>query len=78
MYSTHTATLQIPLVPQAAKEAHTFVELGDTSLVSLGPLVDAGCTDAQLQLMLHPVVSPIKASKKSSRELSMPHINHFG
>ena len=46
MYSTHTATLPIPLVPQAAKEAHTFVELGDTSLVSLGPLVDAGCTVA--------------------------------
>ena len=46
MYSTHSATLPIPLFPQAAKEAHTFVELGDTSLVSLGPLVDAGCTVA--------------------------------
>jgi hypothetical protein len=47
MYSTHTCELPIASLPKKAKQAHIFPSLGDTSLISMGTLLDAGCT-AQL------------------------------
>ena len=44
MYSTHTCELPINHLPKKAKQAHIFPALGDTSLLSMGTLLDAGCT----------------------------------
>ena len=44
MYSTHTAELSLPQIPTAARIAHLFPALGNTSLLSIGQLCDAGCT----------------------------------
>ena len=41
--STHTANLDIPILPTDATEAHLFPALGSTSLLSIGKLCDAGC-----------------------------------
>ncbi len=41
--STHTGTLPIEGLPPEATTAHLFPELGDTSLISIGQLCDAGC-----------------------------------
>ena len=42
MYSTHTAELSLPQIPTAARIAHLFPALGNTSLLSIGQLCDAG------------------------------------
>ena len=42
--STHTAELQLPSLPPEACRAHLFPSLGNTSLLSIGQLCDAGCT----------------------------------
>ena len=43
--STHTADLAIPntTLPPTTKQAHIFPDLGETALLSLGLLCDAGC-----------------------------------
>ena len=38
-----TALLPIPQLPRHAREVHIFPALGDTSLISVGQLCDAGC-----------------------------------
>ena len=43
MLSTVTALLPIPQLPHQARAVHTFPALGDTSLISIGQLCDAGC-----------------------------------
>jgi hypothetical protein len=43
MYSTYTAELPIPQLPNTATEAHMFPDLGPTSLLSLGKFCDVGC-----------------------------------
>jgi len=44
MTATHTAELDLPDLPQAARNAHIFPALGTTSLISVGQLCDAQCT----------------------------------
>jgi hypothetical protein len=44
MQSTHIVDLHLPDLPPAARTAHLFPALGDTSLISIGQLCDAGCT----------------------------------
>ena len=41
--STHTAKLNIPELPTAARESHLFPALKGTSLISIPKLCDAGC-----------------------------------
>ena len=43
MSSTMTALLPIPQLPLPAREVHIFPALGNTSLMSIGQLCDAGC-----------------------------------
>ena len=43
MYSTHVGNLPLPNLPNEATQALTFPDLGDTSLLSLGQLCNAGC-----------------------------------
>jgi hypothetical protein len=42
MYSTHTAELPIPQLPPTARQVHIFPDLGPTSLISAGQVLDAG------------------------------------
>ncbi|KAI2490331.1 hypothetical protein MHU86_24250 [Fragilaria crotonensis] len=44
IHSTHTATLDLPLLPPAARFAHIFPTLSSGSLLSIGLLCDHGCT----------------------------------
>ena len=44
MQSTHTCELDIPHLPQSARQAHMFDELASGSLLSIGQLCDARCT----------------------------------
>jgi len=44
MQATHTAELDLPNLPAAARTAHIFPDLGTTSLLSVGQLCDANCT----------------------------------
>jgi hypothetical protein len=44
MISNHQVDLQLPNLPPAASNAHLFPALGDTSLLSIGQLCNAGCT----------------------------------
>ena len=44
MSSSHIAELNIPQLPVSACTVHLFPALGDTSLLSIGQLCDAGCT----------------------------------
>jgi hypothetical protein len=44
MRSTHTATLDIPALPLAARHCHLFPALTSGSLISIGQLCDHGCT----------------------------------
>jgi hypothetical protein len=44
MYSTHTAELDIPALPLAARMVHIIPDLQPHSLLSMGQLCDAGCT----------------------------------
>jgi hypothetical protein len=46
MHSTHTAQLPFPQLPLQARQVHLFPALGDTSLISVGTLLDAGCKAA--------------------------------
>jgi hypothetical protein len=46
MYSTHTAKLDIPGLPPAARRVHIVPALESKSLISMGQLCDAGCTIA--------------------------------
>ena len=41
--SSHTCNINIPALPSEATAAHLFPTLGNTSLLSIGQLVDAGC-----------------------------------
>jgi hypothetical protein len=43
MYSTHTAELNIPYLPFAARLCHVVPKLGQYSLVSIGQLCNADC-----------------------------------
>ena len=43
MLSTHTTLLDIPKLPKAARQAHLFPDMPNTSLLSVGLLCDAGC-----------------------------------
>jgi hypothetical protein len=43
MQSTHTATLPIPQIPEAARTVHLFPEM-TTNLLAVAPLTKAGCT----------------------------------
>jgi hypothetical protein len=43
MHSTHTAELPIASLPKAAKQAHIFPALGNTSLLSVPQLCDTDC-----------------------------------
>lgn len=42
--STHTALLDIPSLPFAARKAHIFPQLKNGSLISIGQFCDHGCT----------------------------------
>ena len=42
--SSHQVDLDLPSLPASARIAHLFPALGDTSLLSIGQLCDAGCT----------------------------------
>jgi hypothetical protein len=42
--ATHTATLNLPTLPQKARQVHLFKALASGALISLGQLCDAGCT----------------------------------
>jgi hypothetical protein len=42
--STHTATLNIPSLPQAARQAHILQGLAQHSLLSDGQICDSGCS----------------------------------
>ena len=44
IHSTHTATLDLPHLPPAARIAHIFPTLSSGSLLSIGLLCDHGCT----------------------------------
>jgi len=44
MTSTHTAHLHLQNLPPEATQTHLFPSLGDTHLLSIGKLCDAGCT----------------------------------
>jgi Reverse transcriptase (RNA-dependent DNA polymerase) len=44
MRSTHTALLDIPALPLAARTVHIVPDLHENSLLSIGQLCDAGCT----------------------------------
>jgi hypothetical protein len=44
MISTHQVDLNLPNLPPNASMAHLFPSFGDTSLLSIGQLCDAGCT----------------------------------
>jgi hypothetical protein len=44
MHSTYTAELSFPQLPLQARQVHLFPALGDTSLISVGTLLDDGCT----------------------------------
>ena len=43
LYSTHTATLDIPWIPPNARKAHIVPGLSHTSLISVKSLCDEGC-----------------------------------
>jgi hypothetical protein len=43
MKSTHEGIIPIPGLPISACKCHLFEELGKTSLLSMGILVDHGC-----------------------------------
>ena len=43
MLSTHIAELDLPALPPAARLAHIFPSLGNTTLISIGQLCDYGC-----------------------------------
>jgi len=43
MYSTHTAELDIPHLPPAARQVHIVPDLASHTLLSIGQLCDAGC-----------------------------------
>jgi hypothetical protein len=42
--STHTATLNMPSLPQAAGQAHILPGLAQHSLLSVGQMCDSGCS----------------------------------
>jgi hypothetical protein len=42
--STHTATLNIPSLPQSARRAHILPGLAQHSLLSVGQMCDSGCS----------------------------------
>jgi hypothetical protein len=42
--ATHTATLNLPMLPEKARRVHLFSSLASGALLSLGQLCDAGCT----------------------------------
>jgi hypothetical protein len=44
MASSHIANISLPQLPPIACIAHLFRALGNTSLLSIGQLCDAGCT----------------------------------
>ena len=44
IHSMHTSSLNLPLLPAAAREAHIFPFLASGSLISIGLLCDHGCT----------------------------------
>jgi hypothetical protein len=43
MYSTHTAEINVPHLPRAARVCHIVLGLRMYSLISIGQLCDAGC-----------------------------------
>jgi hypothetical protein len=55
MYSTHTAELNIPYLPFAARLCHVVPKLDPYSLVSIGQLCDADC-DVLFQLKVMTVI----------------------
>jgi hypothetical protein len=42
--STHTATLNLPSLPHASRQAHILPVLAEHSLLSMGKICDSGCT----------------------------------
>ena len=42
--ATHTANLNVPHLPSAARNVHLFPSLASGSLLSVGQLCDSGCT----------------------------------
>ena len=44
MKSTHTAELDLPTLPKAARTGHIIPDLGNMTLVTIGQMCDAGCT----------------------------------
>jgi hypothetical protein len=42
--STHTATLNMPSLPHAARQAHILPGLAQHSLLSVGQMCDSGCS----------------------------------
>lgn len=55
IWSTHTATLNLPSLPLAARAAHIFPHMASASLLSIGLLCDHGCTaiytNTQVQIL---------------------------
>jgi hypothetical protein len=46
MHATHTAELDLPGLPLAARQVHIVPSLTSKSLISIGQFCDAGCTVA--------------------------------
>jgi len=46
LHSTHTAMLDLPMLPTAARTAHVFPGMTTGSLLSIGMLCDHGCDEA--------------------------------
>jgi hypothetical protein len=60
MTSSHEVELALPQLPLSARTAHLFPALGDTSLLSIGQLCDAGClatfSSSHVNVTLHSTV----------------------
>ena len=85
MQSTHVVDLHIPDLPPEACIAHLFPALGDTSLISIGQLCDAGCiaifTSDTVKIQLHDKVllqgtRSLATNRLWTLELPSPPVEH--
>jgi hypothetical protein len=62
MISSHEVQLSLPTLPPSARTAHLFPALGNTSLISIGQLCDAGClatfSSSHVDIALHGTTIP--------------------
>jgi Reverse transcriptase (RNA-dependent DNA polymerase) len=82
MTSSHTALLDIPALPLAARTVHIVPDLHDNSLISIGQLCDADCTveftkhDVAISYQNEPILTGRRSSPLGLWHLDLPSASH--